>query len=163
MTGLVVSLEEAQVLRQRARDEGKRVVLTNGCFDLLHVGHIRYLQEAREQGDVLFVGLNDDRSARRVKGSGRPYVSEEDRAEILAALRCVDYVILFGETTAENLVRSLEPDVYVKGGDYSLEELPEAMAVAECGGTVYLTPVVPERSTTSLVSSIIAGQPREAE
>lgn len=163
MSGLVVSLDEARVLRQQARAEGKSVVLTNGCFDLLHVGHVRYLQEAREQGDVLFVGLNDDQSARSVKGSGRPYVSQEDRAEMLAALRCVDYVILFSEETAENLVRSLEPDVYVKGGDYGLEELPEATAVAECGGTVYLTPVVPERSTTNLVSSIIAGQPKEAE
>jgi rfaE bifunctional protein nucleotidyltransferase chain/domain len=163
MSGTVVSLEEARVLRRRARVEGKRVVLTNGCFDLLHVGHIRYLREASQQGDLLFVGLNDDRSTRRVKGSGRPYVSQEDRAEILAAIRCVDYVILFGETTAENLVRSLEPDVYVKGGDYRLHDLPEATAVAECGGTVFLTPIVPERSTTGLVSSIIASQPREAE
>lgn len=163
MSGLVVSLEEARALRQQARSESKRVVLTNGCFDLLHVGHVRYLQEARQQGDVLFVGLNDDRSTRRVKGSGRPYVSQEDRAEILTALQCVDYVILFGETTAENLVRSLEPDIYVKGGNYRLEELPEARVVAECGGTVYLTPVVPERSTTKLVSSIVADHLEEGE
>ncbi len=162
MSGLVVTLEEARALREKAGSEGKRVVFTNGCFDLLHVGHVRYLQEASRQGDVLIVGLNDDRSTRRIKGKGRPYVSEEDRAEILAALQCVDYVVLFGERTAERLARLLEPDVYVKGGNYRLEELPEARVVAEYGGTVYLTPFVPERSTTKLVSTIVAGRPREA-
>jgi rfaE bifunctional protein nucleotidyltransferase chain/domain len=151
----VVSLEEARVLRERARSEGKRAVFTNGCFDLLHVGHVRYLQEAARQGDLLFVGLNDDRSTRQIKGPGRPYVSQEDRAEILAALRCVDYVVLFSERTAERLVSVLRPDVYVKGGNYRVEDLPEARVVAEYGGEVHLTPLTRDRSTSKLISAIL--------
>jgi rfaE bifunctional protein nucleotidyltransferase chain/domain len=161
MSGTLVSLREALALRQRARSEQKTVVLTNGCFDLLHVGHVRYLQEARDQGDLLFVGLNSDESVRRVKGAGRPYVREEDRAEILRALECVDYVIMFSETTAETLVGSLRPDVYVKGGNYRPEDLPEASIVAGYGGRLYLTPLVPGRSTSRLVSAILAGRRRE--
>jgi rfaE bifunctional protein nucleotidyltransferase chain/domain len=117
MSGEIVSLEKARTLREDAASRGKSVVFTNGCFDLLHVGHVRYLKEAREQGDLLFVGLNDDESTRRVKGPGRPYVGQEDRAEVLAALRCVDYVVVFSEKTAERLVSVLRPDVYVKGGN----------------------------------------------
>jgi rfaE bifunctional protein nucleotidyltransferase chain/domain len=161
MSGTLVSLREALALRQRAQSEEKTVVLTNGCFDLLHVGHVRYLQEARDQGDLLFVGLNSDESVRRVKGVGRPYVCEEDRADILKALECVDYVILFSETTAETLVESLKPDVYVKGGNYRPEDLPEARIVAGYGGRLYLTPLVPRRSTSRLVSAILAGHRRE--
>jgi rfaE bifunctional protein nucleotidyltransferase chain/domain len=163
MSGEVVSLEKARALREQAASQGKRVVLTNGCFDLLHVGHIRYLKEAKEQGDVLFVGLNDDDSTRRVKGPGRPYVGQEDRAEILASLRCVDYVVVFSEKTAEKLVGVLQPDVYVKGGNYRLEELPEARIVAGYGGEVYLTSLVAQRSTSSLVSAIVARHLEEAE
>jgi rfaE bifunctional protein nucleotidyltransferase chain/domain len=163
MTGEVVSLEEARKLREQAASQGKRVVFTNGCFDLLHVGHVRYLQEAKEQGDVLFVGLNDDDSTRLVKGPGRPYVTQQDRAELLAALRCVDYVVLFSEETAERLVRVLKPDVYVKGGNYRLEELPEARIVTGYGGQVYLTSLVADRSTSSLISAIVAGHLEEAE
>jgi rfaE bifunctional protein nucleotidyltransferase chain/domain len=163
MTGEVVSLEEARKLREQAASQGKRVVFTNGCFDLLHVGHVRYLQEAKEQGDVLFVGLNDDDSTRLVKGPGRPYVTQQDRAELLAALRCVDYVVLFSEETAERLVRVLKPDVYVKGGNYRLEELPEVRVVTGYGGKVHLTSLVPHRSTSSLISAIVAGHLEEAE
>jgi rfaE bifunctional protein nucleotidyltransferase chain/domain len=163
MSGEVVSLEKAQALREQAASEGKRVVFTNGCFDLLHVGHVRYLKEAREQGDVLFVGLNDDDSTRRVKGPGRPYVGQEDRAEVLAALRCVDYVVLFSEETAERLVSILKPDVYVKGGNYRLEELPEARIVAGYGGEVHLTSLVAHRSTSNLISAIVARYREETE
>jgi rfaE bifunctional protein nucleotidyltransferase chain/domain len=163
MSGEVVSLEEARALRERAASQGKRVVFTNGCFDLLHVGHIRYLQEAKEQGDMLFVGLNDDESTRRVKGPGRPYVDQGDRAELLAALRCVDYVVLFSEETAERLVEVLKPEVYVKGGNYRREELPEASIVAGYGGEVYLTSLVADRSTTDLVSTILARHRGETE
>jgi rfaE bifunctional protein nucleotidyltransferase chain/domain len=163
MSGEVVSLEKARALREQAASQGKRVVFTNGCFDLLHVGHVRYLQEAKEQGDVLFVGLNDDESTRRVKGPGRPYVNQEDRAELLAALRYVDYVVLFSEETAERLVDVLKPEVYVKGGNYRRQDLPEAGVVASYGGEVYLTALVADRSTTDLVSTILARHLGETE
>lgn len=156
MTGKVVSLEEMHPLRERLASLGKKVVMTNGCFDLLHVGHVRSLKEAKKQGDFLIVGLNDDQSTRHIKGPGRPFMVQEDRAELLAALECVDYVVIFTETTAERLVRVLKPDTYVKGGDYRVEELPEAKVVAEYGGEVYLTPVTPGRSTSDLVSAIVA-------
>jgi rfaE bifunctional protein nucleotidyltransferase chain/domain len=156
MSGKVVSLEQARSLRELAASEGQSVVFTNGCFDLLHVGHVRYLKEAKEQGDLLFVGLNDDASTRGVKGPGRPYVGQEDRAEVLAALQCVDYVVLFGEKTAERLVSILKPDVYVKGGNYRQEDLPEARVVAGYGGRVYLTSLTADSSTTDLVSIIVA-------
>jgi rfaE bifunctional protein nucleotidyltransferase chain/domain len=163
MAGAVVSLAEACELRKQAASQGRIVVLTNGCFDLLHVGHVRYLQEARQQGDLLIVGLNDDQSTRLVKGSGRPYMAQDDRAEILCSLECVDLVVMFGERTAERLVQSLRPDVYVKGGDYRVEDLPEARIVAEYGGRVYLAGLVPGRSTSDLVSAILAHRPRDAE
>jgi len=163
MSGLVLSLEQARALRDEAESHGKIVVLTNGCFDVLHVGHVRYLEEARQQGDLLLVGLNDDQSTRLAKGPGRPYVPQEDRAEILVALECVDGVILFSERTAEKLVRSLKPDVYVKGGNYRIDELPEARFVAEYGGRLFLTTHVPDRSTTSLVSTILARHSGEFE
>ena len=163
MSGTVVSLAEARELREEAASQGRVVVLTNGCFDLLHVGHVRYLKEAREQGGLLIVGLNDDQSTRRVKGAGRPYMAQGDRAEILCALECVDLVVLFSESTAETLVQSLRPDVYVKGGDYRLEDLPEARSVAECGGRVHLARLVPDRSTTDLITAILTGRLGEVE
>ena len=159
----VIPRRGVRALCTRLRNEGKRIVFTNGCFDLLHVGHVRYLKEAREQGDLLIVGLNDDQSTRRVKGPGRPYLSQEDRAEILHSLECVDLVVMFSERTAERLVQSLRPDVYVKGGDYRVEDLPEAQSVAEYGGRVYLARLVPERSTSDLVSAIRAGCVGEVE
>lgn len=156
MSGKIVSVEKMGALRKELASAGKTVVMTNGCFDLLHVGHLRCLKEAREQGDMLIVGLNDDRSTRRVKGRGQPFVPQEDRAELLAALECVDYVVMFSEPTAERLVRALKPDIYVKGGDYLAEELPEAKVVAEYGGKIYLAPLTPGRSTSDLVSAIVA-------
>lgn len=156
MAGKVVSLAEGRAVRERAAAHGRAVVFTNGCFDLLHVGHVRYLQDARRQGDLLIVGLNDDDSTRRIKGPGRPFMSQQERAEILTALECVDYVIVFSEPTAESLVRSLKPDVYVKGGNYKLEELPEARVASQYGGEVYLTPLTEGCSTTSLIRVIRA-------
>ncbi len=158
MSEKIMSLEEARTIRDQVASRGGRVVFTNGCFDLLHVGHVRYLKEAKRQGDLLIVGLNDDESTRRLKGDGRPFMVQGDRAEILAALECVDCVVLFSEATAENLVRALEPDIYVKGGNYRLEELPEADVVAEYDGEVYLTPVTRGRSTSRLISAIVAHQ-----
>ncbi len=145
------------------RATGKRIVLTNGCFDLLHVGHVRSLRAARALGDVLVVGVNSDASVRRIKGAGRPLVAEDERAEVLAALEAVDYVSLFDEPTAERLAAAIRPDVYAKGADYASSgvvdaaRLPEAQVVAALGGRTVLVPVVPGRSTTGLVERIRAG------
>ena len=161
MNRKIVSWEEMRVLREQLASRGKKVVFTNGCFDLLHVGHVRYLKEARQQGDLLIVGLNDDESTRCIKGPGRPLMAQDDRAETLAALEHVDYVVMFSERTAERLVGTLRPDIYVKGGNYGMEELPEAKVVASYGGKVYLTSVTPGRSTTNLISAILAHYGKE--
>lgn len=161
MTNKIASLEEMRTLREELASQGRKVVFTNGCFDLLHVGHVHYLKEARQQGDLLIVGLNDDESTRHIKGPGRPLMLQVDRAEILAALECIDYVVIFSERTAERLVRILKPDIYVKGGNYKVEELPEAKVVAEYGGQVYLTSLTRGRSTTNLLSAILAHCKRE--
>jgi D-glycero-beta-D-manno-heptose 1-phosphate adenylyltransferase len=153
--------ELATVVRHR-QSAGERAVFTNGCFDLLHLGHVRYLQEARGLGDFLILGLNSDESTRQLKGTGRPLVPEQERAEILAALSCIDYVTIFSEATASSLVRLLEPAIYVKGGDYARaqgnlpdpDRLPEARVVQEYGGIVRLIPYVPHHSTTELIEAI---------
>jgi D-glycero-beta-D-manno-heptose 1-phosphate adenylyltransferase len=147
--------------RQRA---GERGVFTNGCFDLLHLGHVRYLQEARAQGDFLVLGLNSDESVRLLKGPGRPLMPENERAEILAALTCIDYVTIFPEPTAGPLVEYVRPAIYVKGGDYALagdapevpdsNRLPEAAVVQSYGGMVRLIPYLPHHSTTELIAAI---------
>ena len=152
-------LAEEVRYRQRA---GERAVFTNGCFDLLHLGHVRYLQEARTLGDFLILGLNDDAGVRRLKGPGRPLVPEQERAELLAALSCVDYVTIFAEPTARTLLQLLQPAIYVKGGDYANAQssepdttrLPEAKVVQEYGGTVRLIPYQPHHSTTDLIAAI---------
>lgn len=136
------------------QEAGQRVVFTNGCFDILHAGHVRYLQEARAQGDCLVLGLNTDASVQRLKGPARPINNELDRAEVVGALACVDYVVLFGEQTAENLIAKVRPAVYVKGGDYTLETLPEAKIVQSYGGRVHFVEMVPGRSTTNVIKKI---------
>lgn len=141
-------------LGERLRAEGRRVVFTNGCFDLLHVGHLRYLQQARGAGDALVVGVNTDAGVRRLKGPSRPVVPEQERAELLAGLECVDYVTLFDEPTPVETIALLRPAVHVKGGDYRPEELPEAEVVRACGGEVVIMPLVPGRSTTNIMSRI---------
>ena len=130
---------------------GRTVVFTNGCFDILHAGHVRYLNAAKALGDILVVGLNSDESVRRLKGEGRPVNPAEDRAEVLAGLRSVDHVVVFDDATAEELVRQIQPDIYVKGGDYSLDRLPEAAIVAAYGGRTVLVPMVEGRSTTNVI------------
>ncbi len=143
-------------LSQRAdeiRRAGQRLVLTNGCFDLLHVGHVRYLQEARELGDFLVVAVNGDQSVRSLKGAGRPLNSEKDRAEILAALDCVDFVTIFPTVRATEVIKALRPVIYVKGGDYTLESLDseEVAALHEVGAEIKTLPLVPGKSTSSLI------------
>ncbi len=162
--GLRITFDQLQSLGQQLRLSGKKVVFTNGHFDLLHVGHLRYLQAAREYGDCLVVGVNDDAITTRRKGPGRPIVPEEERAELLAGLTCVDYVVIFPQATAEAAIRDLRPDVYVKGDDYATDQagidagklpLPEAAVVTACGGEVKTVPLIPGRSTTSLEQRII--------
>ena len=146
-----MNLPELGKKREQYRCENKTVVFTNGCFDILHAGHVRYLTAARALGDILIVGLNSDVSVRRLKGQGRPVNPAADRAEVLSGLRVVDHVAVFDEDTAEELVRLLQPDVYVKGGDYSLDRLPESTIVAAYGGRTVLVPLVEGRSTTNVI------------
>jgi rfaE bifunctional protein nucleotidyltransferase chain/domain len=154
--GEIVSLEEALTVRVKLQTEGKTVVFTNGHFDLLHLGHVDYLQRARELGDALVVGLNSDASTRALKGKKRPIVPQGERARMLAALASIDYVILFEETTANSLVEALKPDLYVKGGDWGKNRtLPEAEVVASYGGRVRILPYLPEHSTTRLIDTIV--------
>ena len=136
------------------REAGGRVVFTNGCFDLLHPGHVSYLRTARSLGDALVVGLNSDASVRRLKGPSRPVVPEKDRATVLEALGSVDAVVIFGEDTPIRLMRKLEPAVYVKGGDYRVEDLPEAEVAREAGAEVRIISFEPGYSTSALIEKI---------
>lgn len=136
------------------RAAGQRIVFTNGCFDILHAGHVRYLTQARTLGDCLVLGLNTDASVRRLKGETRPVNRELDRAEVVGALAAVDYVVLFDEPTAEALVEKVRPAVYAKGGDYTRETLPEAKIVERYGGEVHFIGLVPGRSTTKIIERI---------
>lgn len=133
---------------QRAQ---KKVVFTNGCFDLLHVGHVRYLQQAKAQGDILVVALNTDSSVQKLKGPSRPIQNENDRAEIMAALGCVDFVVLFDEETPREIIEELKPDVLVKGGDYKIQDIVGADFVLSRGGEVKALQFVDGKSTTSIV------------
>lgn len=153
----VTDLDQLLALRARWRDEGKTVVWTNGCFDLLHVGHVRGFEEARGLGDVLVVGVNSDASVRRLKGPGRPIVPEAERAELLAALGCVDRVVVFGEDTPREVLGRLRPDVHCKGEDYappSTRPIPEAEVVRSYGGRIAFLKFTPGSSTTDLVRRI---------
>ena len=132
----------------------KKVVFTNGCFDILHKGHVTYLQKARKLGDVLVVGINSDASVRRLKGPDRPVNNEKDRAFILGALECVDKVVMFSEDTPEKLIRRIRPDVLVKGGDWKKKDVVGALFVESYGGTVRLIPFVKGFSTTGLLAKI---------
>ncbi len=156
----IVSRERLVELRPSWRQQGKIVVFTNGCFDLLHPGHLALLEGARVMGDILVVGLNSDSSVRRLKGQHRAIIPAEGRAALLAGFACVDYVVVFDEPTAEPLVSVLHPDIYVKGGDYTLsgeKAPPEARLVASYGGRVVILPTLPGYSTTNLVHQIREG------
>lgn len=164
----VIPLDELAPLILRARNAGQIIVFTNGCFDLLHLGHVQYLEDASLLGDILVVGLNSDSSTRRLKGERRPLIPEKERARILAALSCVDYVVVFDDSTAEQLVEVLQPDIYVKGGDYSPDSdiggsaddqlgklLPEGDIVRRYGGKVTVIPFLLGHSTTDLINQVL--------
>ena len=136
----------------KLKDDGKTVVFTNGCFDIIHAGHVRYLNQARALGDVLILGLNSDISVRSLKGDSRPINNEIDRAEVLSALKAIDYVVIFDEKTAENIADEVKPDIYAKGGDYSIETLPEAKIVAKHGGKTVFVPLVEGKSSTNIIN-----------
>ena len=152
----ILSLDSLPAWRAAMRARGKKLVVTNGCFDILHVGHVTYLQEARQQGDALLVGLNGDASVRQLKGPGRPLNSELDRATILAALQAVDAVCVFPDLRATPFLAAAQPDVYVKGGDFTVDQLPqeERDAVEKVGGKILTIGHVPGKSTTALLGKI---------
>ncbi|NPV67986.1 MAG: adenylyltransferase/cytidyltransferase family protein [Anaerolineae bacterium] len=154
--GKVLSLEEAIAWREALAVSGKKLVFSNGHFDLFHVGHLDYLEKARALGDALFIGVNDDDSTRRLKGPGRPLIPAEERARLLAALVVVDAVIIFSSDTADGLIRQLRPDIYAKGGDYEHKVLPERTTVEALGGQVVLIPFLPGHSTSDLIARIKA-------
>ena len=138
------------------RKQGKTIVTTNGCFDILHVGHVRYLEETKKFGDVLIVALNSDKSVKQLKGEGRPINNENDRAEVLNGLKSVDYVVLFDELSPADLLAEIKPDVHTKGADYNEDTLPEAKIIKENGGRLEFIQFVPGKSTTSTIEKINA-------
>jgi rfaE bifunctional protein nucleotidyltransferase chain/domain len=150
-----MTLDEAAALAARLRAEGKRIVLANGCFDVLHVGHVRYLRAARDLGDVLFVGVNGDAAVANLKGPGRPLLPAAERAEILAALRAVDHVVVFDEDTADRLVAALRPHVHAKGTDYTVATVPEAASIRAVGGEVAVVGDPKDHSTQDVIRLIV--------
>jgi rfaE bifunctional protein nucleotidyltransferase chain/domain len=154
MIGKICSREELLAERARLRADGKRLVFTNGVFDLVHVGHVRYLAQARALGDALVVAINSDRTVRELKGDGRPIIDENERAEILAALRQVTYVVLFDDVSPRELIAALLPDVLVKGGDYGLDEIHGREEVEAAGGKVVSLPFIEGASTTAIIQKM---------
>lgn len=152
--GEILSRNDLVQVRRRLKAEGKRVVFTNGCFDILHRGHVDYLTKSKAQGDVLVVGLNTDSSVQRLKGPSRPVVEEGDRAVVLAALSVVDYVCLFDEDTPYELIRALVPDILVKGADWSVNDIVGKDIVEAAGGSVHTIEFLPNRSTSTIIQKI---------
>lgn len=151
---MLVQREDLRALIDTIHHAGKTVVTTNGCFDILHVGHVRYLEKTKTFGDYLIVLLNSDKSVKSIKGPSRPVNNEMDRAEILSALRCVDYVVLFDEDSPRNLLDEMKPDVYTKGADYTMETLPEADIMKKNGTRVEFIDFVEGKSTTKTIEKI---------
>lgn len=151
---MILSRETAKKLVEELKLQGKTVVFTNGCFDILHVGHLRYLNEAKKQGDILIVGINSDFSVKQLKGPTRPINNELERAEMLSGLKAVDFTVIFDELTPIETIDELKPSIHVKGGDYKVEELPETATVRKHGGIVKILPYVEGKSTTNIVNKI---------
>ena len=154
MVTKILTLEELLSERKRLRSEEKKLVFTNGVFDLLHVGHIRYLEEARGFGDALVVAINSDRKVRELKGDSRPVINQSERAEVLAALRSVDYVTVFDDISPRTLIKTVLPDVLVKGGDYSLDEIHGREEVEATGGRVVSLPFIAGASTSTIIEKM---------
>lgn len=151
----IKTIDELKDIVAQARKEGKKTVFTNGCFDILHLGHIRCLREARAQGDLLIVALNSDESVKKIKKDTRPIIGQNERAEILAALLAVDYITIFNDETPCALIKQLKPDIHIKGGDYKPEELPEAEAVKSYGGSIVIIPQIHGKGTTNIIQNIL--------
>ncbi len=154
----IIPRSEAKELGERLRREGQRLVFANGCFDVLHVGHVRYLAGARKEGDVLLVGVNSDRAVRELKGAGRPLLDERGRAELVAALESVDYVVIFDDLTAEGMLREMRPAVHCKGTDYTEETVPERDVMRELGGAIRIVGDPKSHSTRALLREIARKQ-----
>ena len=152
--GKIIKKEEAKKIIDKLEKQNKKTVFTNGCFDILHVGHVRYLRESSKYGDILIVGLNSDISVKKIKGDSRPINNENDRAEILAELECVDFVVIFDEESPSKLIDELKPDIYTKGADYSLETLPERDIVLKNNIEVKFIKFVEGKSTTNIIKTI---------
>lgn len=154
MAGPILSRSELISAVEAFRSKGASIVLANGCFDLLHVGHIRYLSGAKELGNVLVVGINSDKQAAKLKGAGRPFVSHDERAEIIAALDCVDLVTIFDEPTVTELIRAIRPDIHAKGTDYTEDSVPERAVVLGIGGRVAIVGDPKDHSSTEMIEKI---------
>ncbi len=150
----VLNRDELREAIAQCRKGKKTIVATNGCFDILHVGHLYLLNQAKTLGDILVVGINSDKSVTRLKGPERPVVTEKERAQIVASLKVVDFVSIFDEETAVELLKAIKPDIYVKGGDYNLENLPEAEPVISAGGKVKFVELAPRKSSSGLIEII---------
>lgn len=154
--GKIIERKNIAAFLNDLRKGGKTIVTTNGCFDILHVGHVRYLQKTKTFADYSVIMLNSDKSVRSIKGPTRPVNNENDRAEILCALDCVDYVVLFDEDSPQNLIAEIKPDVHTKGADYNVETLPEAKTIIENGGRIEFISFVEGKSTTSIIEKMKA-------
>ena len=152
---MVLDISQLSSIVDSLKQAGKRIVFTNGCFDIIHVGHVRYLKEARSLGDVLVVGLNSDESVRAIKGMNRPIVPQGERAEVLSSLRDVDYVVIFNEHDPYNTIAALRPDILVKGGDWSIENIIGRDIVESCGGKVCTIPFIEGASSSRIIEDII--------
>lgn len=150
----ILSLADIVEQTTKARHAGATIVLANGCFDLIHVGHVRYLAAAKELGDVLVVAINSDRQARSLKGAGRPFVPEKERAEVVAALKSVDLITIFDDPTVEAVIRAIRPDLHAKGTDYTADSVPERDILKECGGNVVIVGDPKDHSSTQMISTI---------
>ena len=155
MTDKIKTQDELKPILYKLKKEGKKVVFTNGCFDILHVGHIRYLKEAKGYGDILIVAVNSDLSVKSIKGDKRPIVSQSERAEVVAALEMVDYVIMFDEDTPYNIIKKLQPDVLIKGGDWTVDKIVGRDIVEARGGKVIAIPFIEGASTTGIVERVL--------
>ena len=152
---MLLPLPELLKILEKERKEGKKIVFTNGCFDIIHAGHVDYLKKAKALGDILVVGLNSDSSIRRIKGEKRPIIPQEMRAEVLSSLKPVDYVVIFEEDTPENLIKAIKPDILVKGGDWELSKIVGKDFVESYGGKVLTIPFTYDISTTRIINTIL--------